>query len=377
MTFKSKFLSRFTVALAFGGLVFAGYVISNGMKTDKVKLAQTTPAAAAPESSSIIDNNKSTKLLSIGGTGLIEPESEAISIGTNISGVVSLVSVKPGQKIKKGDILFQIDDRDQKAILNGAKADIVIAESKLQQSIAEIAIAKAKEISASSLVEEGIAEFNNYNEVLKRDQKLFERNSVSVEQLNILKFKVAEAKSKVKDYEARLEQAKDEKLMLQTDKGDGPTMILHKSELERAKIQAESEQIKLDLYRIKSPIDGTVLKVNVRAGEFAQAALLSNPLMVVGDIDPLHVRVEVDESEIHRFQSDKPAVASPRGQSQLKINLRFIRSEPLVVPKQVITGSTTERIDTRVLQVIYAIEDKVSGLSPGQQLDVFIRTTAE
>jgi multidrug resistance efflux pump len=285
--------------------------------------------------------------------------------------------VKPGQQIKKGDILFQIDDRDQKAILNGAKADIVIAESKLQQSIAEIAIAKAKEISASSLVEEGIAEFNNYNEVLKRDQKLFERNSVSVEQLNILKFKVAEAKSKVKDYEARLEQAKDEKLMLQTDKGDGPTMILHKSELERAKIQAESEQIKLDLYRIKSPIDGTVLKVNVRAGEFAQAALLSTPLMVVGDIDPLHVRVEVDESEIHRFQSDKPAVASPRGQSQLKINLRFIRSEPLVVPKQVITGSTTERIDTRVLQVIYAIEDKVSGLSPGQQLDVFIRTTAE
>lgn len=376
MTFKSKFLSRFTVALAFGGLVFAGYVISNGMKTDKVKLAQTTPAAA-PESISIIDNNKSTKLLSIGGTGLIEPESEAISIGTNISGVVSLVSVKPGQKIKKGDILFQIDDRDQKAILNGAKADIVIAESKLQQSIAEIAIAKAKEISASSLVEEGIAEFNNYNEVLKRDQKLFERNSVSVEQLNILKFKVAEAKSKVKDYEARLEQAKDEKLMLQTDKGDGPTMILHKSELERAKIQAESEQIKLDLYRIKSPIDGTVLKVNVRAGEFAQAALLSTPLMVVGDIDPLHVRVEVDESEIHRFQSDKPAVASPRGQSQLKINLRFIRSEPLVVPKQVITGSTTERIDTRVLQVIYAIEDKVNGLSPGQQLDVFIRTTAE
>ena len=376
MTLKSKFLSRFTVGLAFGGLVFAGYVINNGMKTEAVKLAKTTPAAA-PESGTVLDNNKTAKLLSIGGTGLIEPESEAISIGTNISGVVSVVSVKPGQKIKKGDILFQIDDRDQKALLNAAKADVVIAESKLQQSIAEIAIAKAKEISAASLVEEGIAEYNNYNEVLKRDQKLFERNSVSVEQLNILKFKVAEAKSKVKDYEARLEQAKDEKLMLQTDKGDGPTMILHKSELERAKIQAESEQIKLDLYQIKSPIDGTVLKVNVRAGEFAQAALLSTPLMVVGDIDPLHVRVEIDESEIHRFQSDKSAVASPRGQSQLKINLRFIRAEPLVVPKQVITGSTTERIDTRVLQVIYVIEDKSPVLSPGQQLDVFIRTTAE
>jgi len=52
--------------------------------------------------------------------------------------------------------------------------------------------------------------------------------------------------------------------------------------------------------------------------------------------------------------------------------MRFVRVEPLVVPKKTLTGENTERVDTRVLQVLYAIERSDHPVYVGQQLDVFI-----
>src|SRR5262249_57732752 len=67
-----------------------------------------------------------------------------------------------------------------------------------------------------------------------------------------------------------------------------------------------------------------------------------------------------------------PAVGHVRGNAELKAPLRFVRFEPFVVPKRSLTGDSTERVDTRVLQVIYRIEQDDVPMFVGQQLDVFI-----
>jgi hypothetical protein len=56
--------------------------------------------------------------------------------------------------------------------------------------------------------------------------------------------------------------------------------------------------------------------------------------------------------------------------------LSFVRVEPFVVPKRSLTGENTERVDTRVLQVIYAVESAETTLYVGQQVDVFINAAA-
>jgi hypothetical protein len=76
--------------------------------------------------------------------------------------------------------------------------------------------------------------------------------------------------------------------------------------------------------------------------------------------------------DIPRFQLGRPAVVSPRGAAAMQIPATFVRVEPLVIPKKSLTGASTDRVDTRVLQVIYAISDHLSGLYPGQQVDLFI-----
>jgi hypothetical protein len=80
----------------------------------------------------------------------------------------------------------------------------------------------------------------------------------------------------------------------------------------------------------------------------------------------------VDEHEAWRVIAGASAIAHLRGDSSRKTPLQFVRFEPYVVPKKSLTGDSTERVDRRVLQVIYRIERQDLPLFVGQQMDVFI-----
>src|SRR5690606_20495290 len=96
------------------------------------------------------------------------------------------------------------------------------------------------------------------------------------------------------------------------------------------------------------------------------------PLIVLGNIDQLHVRVDIDEHDIPRFKPGTEAWATLKGSSKEKFPLKFVRVEPYVVPKRSLTGQNTERVDTRVLQVIYELDPRGQRLYVGQQVDVYI-----
>ena len=100
-------------------------------------------------------------------------------------------------------------------------------------------------------------------------------------------------------------------------------------------------------------------------------------MILMGDLHPLHVRVDIDEHDAPRFRPGAPARASLRGKPEVQYPLRFVRVEPYVVPKKSLTGDNTERVDTRVLQVIYALDVGDRPIYVGQQLDVFIDVGAD
>ena len=144
------------------------------------------------------------------------------------------------------------------------------------------------------------------------------------------------------------------------------------AKLGQAKAVLEQATVDLDKTAVKAPIDGAILKVNVRLGEYAQAGVLSDPLMTIGSIDPLHVRVDIDETETWRIRPGHAALARLRGNPEISTPLSFVRFEPYVLPKRSLTGDTTERVDTRVLQAIYTFDPGAFPAFVGQQVDVFI-----
>ena len=67
-----------------------------------------------------------------------------------------------------------------------------------------------------------------------------------------------------------------------------------------------------------------------------------------------------------------PAIAFIKGMRSDPIPLRFVRIEPYVTTKISLTGDSTERVDTRVLQVIYQFDQSKAPVYVGQQMDIFI-----
>jgi hypothetical protein len=94
--------------------------------------------------------------------------------------------------------------------------------------------------------------------------------------------------------------------------------------------------------------------------------------MVLGNVDTLHVRVDIDENDAWRLDKGAPATAYVRGNRNLNTPIKFVRVEPYVVPKRSLTGESTERVDTRVLQALYSFEPGKLPVYVGQQMDVFI-----
>jgi hypothetical protein len=126
---------------------------------------------------------------------------------------------------------------------------------------------------------------------------------------------------------------------------------------------------------VRAPIDSNVLQVNVRAGEFATAGALSKPLLILGDLKTLHVRVDIDENDAWRFDKNAKAIGYLRGNRDFKVDLQLAYVEPFVIPKKSLTGDSTERVDTRVLQALYQFNPKELSAYVGQQMDIFIEAS--
>jgi len=150
-----------------------------------------------------------------------------------------------------------------------------------------------------------------------------------------------------------------------------------KAKLALSKAQLDQTAVLLDRLVLRSPIAATVLQVGVRAGEFVVAG--AKAPVVLGDISTLQIRCDVDEQLATRMREGLPAKGYLKGESSLaggkdrSISLKFVRIEPFVIPKTSLTGASIERVDTRVLQVIYSF-DRPTGraLFVGQQMDVYI-----
>ncbi len=300
----------------------------------------------------------------VAGAGMVEPQTENILVGTSIPGVVVEVLVKVGQQIEAGDPLFRIDDRQLQAELAIRKAMLADAQADLARSEA---MPRPEELPpAEARVREAQADWENLKQQWDRGEKLVVQDAMTEEEFADRKHLAIQARERynkaVADYELLKAGAWE------------PDKRRARAAVEQAEAQVMQTEVELERLVVRGLVDGEVLQVNVRPGEYV-ATPSNQALVVLGNVKQLHVRVDIDEYDIPRFVPDAPARATLKGQPDVWFPLRFVRLEPYVVPKRSLTGDNTERVDTRVLQVIYAVETEGRQLFVGQQLDVFIDAT--
>ena len=308
----------------------------------------------------------------ISGAGIVEPFTASsgtatVPVGTPVAGVVAEVAVKePGQVVKAGDLLFRLDDRAKKAELAVKEAALTMAKTQYEQLKQTPRPETLPPLEAKVKADE--TTLAAATDAYQRAARAGLGGGVSAGDLAQLRETMEHAKAILEQDKATLDLAK---------KGPWkPDLDVKEAAVKQA--EAAVEQVKADLeqLRVVAPISGTVLQVNVRVGQSVGVAP-GTALVMMGDLHEWHVRVSIDENEISRFEEGTEAYALTRGLPQHRLKLRFVRTEPYVVPKKSLTGDNAERVDTRVMEAIYAIEGDAPPVHLGQQLDVFIATGAK
>jgi len=132
---------------------------------------------------------------------------------------------------------------------------------------------------------------------------------------------------------------------------------------------------RLSWHVVRAPKPGSILQINVRVGEWVAPGQSIAPILM-GRTDRLQIRADIDEVNAVEVKSGAKAIAYLRGYTEKYIPLEFVRIDPYIVPKRQLTGDNRERVDVRVLQVIYSFKLPDFPVYPGQQVDVFIESTA-
>jgi multidrug resistance efflux pump len=341
-------------ALAVAGVVFSVYTVLQ---------ARQVPPPARP----IVEPpSRPDRVMMIAGSGLVEARRENIPIGVNIPGVVTEVFVKKGERVKAGAPLFRTDDRDYKAQLSVRRAELTAAKARLHKL--EMAPRPEDVPPARAAAEEAEARMNDAEAAMARTQRLFARNAIPASDFDKDRYAFLAAKATFTKAKAELER-----VLAGSWKED---VAVASAEVQLAQSQVDSINTSIERLVVRAPMDGEILQLNIRLGQYAAFAW-KEPMVVLGDIHRLHVRVDIDENDLPYLSTGSEAVATLKGRPRVRFPLRFVYVEPYVIPKQSLTGYNSERVDTRVLQVIYELPvDRPVDVYVGQQMDVYLKAIA-
>jgi HlyD family secretion protein len=245
-----------------------------------------------------------------------------VNIYPEVAGTVLKIPVAEGQQVKEGDALLILDDSVQRATAESAKAQIEVAKTTLKSL---------------------------------QDQYSKQKASWQLDPRSVSRDALDTAENAVKGAKANMELAQK---------------------------QYRAANTLLAKYVIKAVSDGAVLSVNTAVGSYISSLGVydtysggSLPVLVMGNLhSDLAVRCFIDEILIQRIPD--PSQMSARmflHGTDISIPLKFVRVQPKVSPKIELSSQRTERVDVRVLPVIFSFE-KPKGISlyPGQLVDVYI-----
>lgn len=300
--------------------------------------------------------------LLIAGPGRVEPSSEDIKIGSELSGRLRSVNVEEGDAIRRGQVLAELENADYRAQVESARAGVVAREAALRKVIN--GARRQERDQAWSSVNEAKAVMENSQAELHRRQELFAAGVVSREELDRFAREADVAKAK---YQAAVEQHS-----LVDDHPREEDRSVAEADLQLARAQLSEAQARYEKTFIRSPIDGSVLRKHHRSGEsVSNSSTVPDPILTIGDNKLLRVRVDVDETDVSKVRVGQKAYVTADAFGKQKFWGRVVRVGQQLGPKNVHTDEPTEKVDTKILETLVEL-DPGSQLPDGLRVDAFI-----
>lgn len=186
-------------------------------------------------------------------TGTVR-SSNRVEVGARVSGKVEKILVKLGQKVKKGELIAELDSITQENTLNSAQAQLAAYKAQL------VAAQTAYRVATSNF---------------QRITKLYKRKASSLDDYENAQNNLDSAKANVEQIQAQIKQSE---------------------------IEVNTAATNLNYTKITSPIDGTVISIPVSVGQTVNANQTTPTIIQVADLDTMLIKPEISEGDITKIK---------------------------------------------------------------------------
>jgi len=291
----------------------------------------------------------------IAAPGRVEAISEEVRVSSELSGRLKSVNVEEGDRVKRGQILAELENADYRARVASAEAELAQREAELRRTVNGSRTEERREAEAAKHAANAVLE-NAKNEAERR-RGLAERNVISRDEADRYEraYRVAQAE---------FERASQQFALVDAEAREEDRSKAEANVSEAYARLAESRAIYEKSF-IRAPIDGVILRKLRHTGE-SVSTQFDSPVITMADDSVLRVRLDVDETDVAKLKVGQRAYVTAEAYSDQKFEGHVIRVGRILGKKNVRTDEPTEHVDTKILETL--IE-----LNPGQRLPLGLR----
>jgi multidrug efflux pump subunit AcrA (membrane-fusion protein) len=275
---------------------------------------------------------RGTSVSAVYASGAVEPV-DRVDVASRVSGPLVELPFRPGDVVKKGDLLARIDAPTLGFDVSRARADENAASARLSGAPSLEAVRAQRAAIAAQLAQA--------RSELARVESLHKSGSTSIAEVDRIRAQVEALAAQVAASEA---QERDVKIVLQADAA-------------RQRAVLDNARSRLTDTEIRSPLVGTILQKRVEVG---QVVAVNQVLVRVGDLSRLQLEVDVDEADVARVRVGQPSAIRLYALPSRAISGRVSKIHP-----------EADR-DRKAFRVEISLDEKVEGLYPGMTAEVNI-----
>ncbi len=274
---------------------------------------------------------------------MTEPSSRTIQIFSELPGTIGKMYVKAGDRLKVGQLLFELVNDTQLADVH--RCDAVVARAR-----ADLAKLKSWDRAEDRAIargqwDEAKADLGRAKEELRRVESLIKRSAASEKELADRKNDVAVAEARAAVAKARYQRSTD---------GPQPEEVAQaEAAVAEAEAQLEVAKATFEKTRIRSPIDGIVIYRFREVGESVFPNVPA-PVVSIGNRDVLNIRADVDEMDLGKVKVGQRVFATCDAFGNRRFYGTVVQIAQTLGRKNFRTDRPTERADTKILEVVCA-----------------------
>ncbi|MBX3266600.1 MAG: efflux RND transporter periplasmic adaptor subunit [Acidobacteria bacterium] len=326
----------------------------------------------------------------VAAPGLVEPASEEIEVGAEIPGKLARVLVEEGAAVTAGQTIAVIENADLASAVTTARAEVQTLVAAQQTAAARIAERKAERarvvngsrreerLEAEAAFEATLPNVENTRREMERAGRLFRTGDVSREEYERAQTAHENAKKISATARERFNLVNAEARPDDVARAEAAVRLAETELLEfgpriaAAEARVREAEARLEKTIVRSPITGLVLRKRLKDGESVSPESQLG-IVTVADRSSLRVRVDLDETDVARIAVGQRAYVTADAYRDTKFAGRVVSVGQILGRKNFTTERPTERVDTRVLEVLIEL-DAGQMLPLGLRVDTFIET---